>query len=56
MFRDNLVKAVDKFNPPKDYDSFLRWTWAGDSTRPECYTTEIASSFWNTRDVVDRPR
>ena len=33
MFRLIIwLKSVDKVNSPKDYDSFLRWTWAGDST------------------------
>ena len=51
-----LVKEVHKDNSPTDYDSFLRWTWAGDGKRPPIYTTETADHFWNTRDVVDRPK
>ena len=54
----NLVKEVHKSSEPSDYDSFLRWTWAGDAKRPPIYTTETAIIFgilvtsWTVRDEV----
>ena len=56
MFKDILVKQQDKPNAPSDYDSFLRWTWAGDGERPNIYTTEIADHGWDRHIVEPRSR